>query len=273
VIFYLGAHHPAWLTTSTLPLFLSATTLATYRSSGDQWPVRGTSGARWAGDSGAYAALMLATDQAGHPWSADYESYGGMWLRICDEIGTTPDFIAIQDWPCEPSVRERTGMSVAWHQEATTDSYLQLVEGFPWLPWLPVLQGWTVQDYLRHVEAYAAAGVDLAAAPLVGVGSICRRGSQRQVAAVVETLAAAGLSLHAFGASVNALRLIGHLLASSDSQAWSRTARWERIRLAGCRHRGDCRNCSTYAARYAAEALDAVSPGGQPALDLWAVAA
>lgn len=275
MIFYTGAHHPGWLTASTIPLFLSATTLARYRSSGDRWPVRGTSGAPWAGDSGAYAALMLATDRDGHPWSADYESYGGMWLRIVDEIGCMPDFIAVQDWPCEPSVRVRTGMSVAWHQEATTDSYLQLAEGFPWLPWLPIVQGWSLPDYVRHVEAYAAAGVDLTAASRVGIGSICRRGSQRAVAAIVETLAARGLRLHAFGASVNALRLVGHLLTSSDSQAWSATARREHIRLSTCTHPGDCRNCPAYAAQYAAAATAAAGAGGvrQGALDLWGAAA
>lgn len=255
--FYAGAHHPGWLNTSPIPLFLSATTIARYRTTGDRWPIRGTSGASWAGDSGAYAALMLATDADGHPWSLDYESFGGMWLRFAEEIGRRPDFIAIQDWPCEPAVRIRTGMTVAEHQELTTGSYLQLAEGFPWLPWMPVLQGWTVDDYLRHVEVYRAAGVDLAECRRVGVGSVCRRGGQRGVASIIRALAALGLRLHGFGVSINALRLCGHLLASSDSQAWSATARRDRVRLQGCTHLGDCRNCPTWARKYAGLAVKA----------------
>jgi|WetSurMetagenome_2_1015567.scaffolds.fasta_scaffold105255_2 hypothetical protein len=254
--FYTGAHHPNWLNTSPVPLFLSATTLAKYRTTGNRWPIRGTSGASWAGDSGAYAALMLAVDSDGHPWSADYERFGGMWLRFADEIGRHPDFIAIQDWPCEPAVRARTGMTVTNHQELTTSSYLQLAEDFPWLPWMPVLQGWTVDDYLRHVEEYQSAGVDLAECRRVGVGSVCRRGGQHGVASIIRALAAMGLRLHGFGVSINALRVCGHLLTSSDSQAWSANARRDRIRIQGCTHPGDCRNCSTWARKYAEMTMD-----------------
>lgn len=278
MIFYTGAHHPNWLNTTTIPLFLSATTLARYRTSGDAWPIRGTSGAPWAGDSGAYAALMLATDGDGHPWSMDYESYGGMWLRLVEEIGRRPDFIAVQDWPCELAVRLRTGMSIHDHQEFTTASYLQLADGFPWLPWMPVLQGWTVDDYLRHAAMYATAGVDLAACERVGVGSICRRSSQHGVAAVLEALSPLGLRLHGFGASLNALRLAGHLLTSSDSQAWSAVARREHIRLPGCTHPNDCRNCPRWAETYRERVIATVEEVDRrrvewPELDLWGVTA
>lgn len=282
MIFYTGAHHPNWLTASTIPLFISATTLARYRTSGNAWPIRGT-GARWAGDSGAFAALMLARDGDNHPWSMDFESYGGMWLRLTQEIGRQPDFLAIQDWPCEPAVRLRTGLTVADHQEFTVDSYLQLAEGFPWLPWMPVLQGWEPGDYLRHVDMYERAGVDLEACHRVGVGSICRRGSQRGVAAVLEALAPLGLRLHGFGASINALRLAGHHLTSSDSQAWSAVARREHIRLPDCTHTtrsggpSDCRNCPRWAQAYRARVLAAVEDGARwleerPVLDLWGAA-
>lgn len=284
VTFYTGVGHPNWLNTATIPLFLSVTTLARYRSRGDAWPIRGTSGAPWAGDSGAYAALMLATDGDGHPWSLDGELYGGLWLRLVEEIGRRPDFIAPQDWPCEPAVRLRTGLTVRDHQELTLDSYCQLAEGFPWLPWMPVLQGWTVGDYLRHAAMYAAADVDLAACGRVGVGSICRRGSQRAVAAVLEALSPLGLRLHGFGMSINALRLGWHHLASADSQAWSAVARREHIRLPGCAHTtkagepSDCRNCPRWAQAYRERALAAVADGArwreeQPELDLWGEAA
>jgi len=288
LIFYTGAHHPSWLTTIQIPLFLSATTLARYRSRGDAWPIRGTSGASWAGDSGAYAALMLATDGDGHPWSLDFESYGGLWLRVVEEIGRRPDFIAPQDWPCEPAVRLRTGLTVRDHQELTLDSYCQLAEGFPWLPWMPMLQGWTVSDYLDHVDQYKTAGVDLAACHRIGVGSICRRGPQRSVAAILGALAPLGLRLHGFGVSLNALRLAGHHLVSADSQAWSAVARREHIRLPGCqhlsrpdpttgvRHPTDCRNCRRWALTYHQRVTHALADSAarweraeQLTLDIW----
>ncbi len=221
--FYTGVGHPHHLNDSPAPLFVSASTLARYRSHGDAWPVR--AGVPWAGDSGAYAALMLGQGRTTNPWWRWPDDYGAMWVRFIEEIGWPPDFVPVQDWPCEGDVLARTGMTVDEHQDLTTESYLYLVEEFPMVPWLPVLQGWRPADYVRHLAKYRQVGVDLDVGVKVGVGSVCRRGSQRQIAAVFNTLAPYRLRLHAFGLSINGLRLVADLLDSSDSQAWSTTAR------------------------------------------------
>jgi hypothetical protein len=265
--FYVGVGHPHHLTSSPIPLFISATTLARYRRRGEQFPVRART--PWAGDSGAYSALMLGSSRSDHPWWRDPDDYGGMWVRLIEDLGTPPAFVACQDLPCEPSVRRVTGLTVRDHQELTTDSYLYLSEQFPMVPWLPVLQGWQPWEYLEHAALYQRRGIDLTGMG-VGIGSVCRRGSQRGVAAVVRALAPLGMLLHGFGVSINALRLIGHRLHSADSQAWSATARREQLRLPGCNHTTrpdpvtrhtrptDCRNCLAYAARWREEALSAV---------------
>ena len=54
----------------------------------------------------------------------------------------------------------------------TTDAYVWAVREFPMVPWLPVLQGWRLPDYLRHLAAYQDRGIDLRDAPLVGVGEL-----------------------------------------------------------------------------------------------------
>jgi hypothetical protein len=59
---------------------------------------------------------------------------------------------------------------VADHQAATVDNYCTLRQLAPTLPFIPVLQGWRIGDYLACVDRYAAAGVDLTRVPLVGVG-------------------------------------------------------------------------------------------------------
>lgn len=82
--FYLGVGHPNHLNRSPVPLFLSAATLVRYRSRGEQFPIRMTGGAPWAGDSGAYAAMILRTDPHGHPWAAHPDEYGGLWTRLVD---------------------------------------------------------------------------------------------------------------------------------------------------------------------------------------------
>lgn len=265
MFFYLGTGQPSHFNHSPVPLFLAATRLARYRLRGEDFPVRGT-GAGWAGDSGAYSAQMLTANPEGHPWELEADTYGGMWLRLIDDIGQPPRFVAIQDWPCEPQVIERRGGTVRQRQQWTLESYLHLSEEFYMVPWLPILQGWHPWQYVEHFDMYARAGIDLRG-QLVGIGSVCRRGSQTGVARVLGTLAPLGMKMHGFGVSINGLRLAGHLLASADSQAWSATARLEHIRLPGCTHTGrdgepnDCRNCFRYALHYREEVIAALRGG------------
>lgn len=164
------------------------------------------------------------------------------------------------DWLCGPAVLARTGLSVPEHQARTVGSYLDLSALAPDLPWRPVLQGWTLADYHRCADLYEAAGVDLAALPVVGLGSIAGRQHQGAVAVVCESLAQRGLALHGFGMKVQGLRLAAHALASADSLSWSYDARRDGhhrrdrglpLSRYGCTHgrdgNGGCGNCPTYA--------------------------
>lgn len=271
MLFYTGIGRPSWANQTPVPVFLSATTLHDFAAErrrfdddAPEYPI-GWPSAGWAGDSGAFTALT--SDNPEHPWRLWPDLYGSMWVRLIDHIGPA-DFVAIQDWPCEPGVRLRTGKTVRDHQELTLESYLYLVDEFPMVPWLPILQGWQVGEYLEHHDMYSRAGVDLAGVR-VGIGSVCRRGSQNDIAAVLRALAPLKMRMHGFGVSINGLRLAGHLLASSDSQAWSLTARNQNILLPGCEHLSrpdadgnqrptDCRNCFRYALHYREEVMDAL---------------
>jgi hypothetical protein len=94
--------------------------------------------------------------------------------RYRDEIGRLA-WAAPQDWMCEPWIIAKTGLSIAEHQRRTVENYLTLRTLAPDLPFIPVIQGWRRSDYLACVEMYVEAGVDLATAPVVGLGSVCRR--------------------------------------------------------------------------------------------------
>ncbi len=105
-------------------------------------------------------------------------------------------------------------------------------------------------------------------APVVGVGSVCRRQATNEGAAVFRRIAqlAPRLPLHAFGVKRDGLAKIGHLLASADSMAWSFVARKRGHRLPGCSH-VTCANCYEYAQQWGARiVLGAESRTGQ--LDL-----
>ncbi|MEU9891075.1 hypothetical protein [Sphaerisporangium sp. NPDC051011] len=81
--------------------------------------------------------------------------------------------------------------------------------------------------YLDHLEQWQAAGIDLREEPIVGLGSICRKGNTLPVALMISRLARSGLRLHTFGYKTTGLISSADQIVSSDSLAWSRAARWE----------------------------------------------
>jgi hypothetical protein len=160
------------------------------------------------------------------------EAYVAAVRRYRKSIGRLA-WAAPQDWMCEPSMVAKTGLSVREHQRRTVANFVHLKQLAPDLPLIPVIQGWQIVDYLRCVDMYAAAGVDLTAEPLVGLGSVCRRQATDKIAAIVERLHTLGLLIHGFGVKTGGLSRYGNYLASADSMAWSLHGR----HMPGCCHR------------------------------------
>jgi hypothetical protein len=89
----------------------------------------------------------------------------------------------------------------------------------------------------------------------VGVGTVCRRQSGKEGAAIVTRLAAEGLRLHGFGFKITGLRAVGDQLASADSMAWSYAAR-RQAPLPGCTGHINCANCLRYATKWRARLVE-----------------
>ncbi len=234
-IFFLGTHHPGWLAHLDVPLFISARRLRLCKKLPRAMGV-------WSCDSGGFSELKLFGE-----WRTSPKQYVREVRLWWDEVSKL-EFAAIQSWMAEPFMLEKTGLSVQEHQRRTITSYLELRDLAPELPWLPVLQGWEVRDYLDHLDQYARAGVNLAALPLVGLGSVCRRQATAQVEGLIARLALdGGLKLHVFGMKQRGLLRCQDMLASADSMAWSFAAR-HAPPLPGheTRHK-NCANCSEMA--------------------------
>ena len=233
--FYLGVHHPAWLARTTTPLFVSEKRLEGRKS----FPrAAGT----WALDSGGFSQLMSAS---GWPDGAEAR-YVAHVRRYRDEIGNLA-WAAPQDWMCEPFMLAKTGLSVAEHQRRTVENYLTLRALDDSLPFVPVLQGWERDDYLRCIDRYMAHGVNLTESVRVGIGTVCRRQGTIEAERIVRSVRAAlpGARLHVFGAKITGLPRYADCLASADSMAWSYHAR--RVPpLAGHTHQ-NCANCLPFA--------------------------
>lgn len=237
--FYLGTHHPHWLWRTDKPLFVSRRALTGRKH---LTPVPG----RWALDSGGFTELTLHGR-----WATSIGAYVEDVHRFNSEMGGL-DFAAPQDWMCEPHMIQRTGLSVREHQERTVQNYLDLRATAPGLPFIPVLQGWSIDDYQVCLDLYEQAGVNLDEATTVGVGSVCRRQNTAQIAHLVSSLSQ--YPLHGFGVKTGGLNQYGYLLASADSLAWSFRARRSEP-LPGCTHQS-CANCMRFALSWRARLLD-----------------
>ncbi len=255
--FYLGTHEPTWLRVSgEWPLFVSRIRLAR-RNHDNLRACR-----PWALDSGGFTEL----NRSGR-WTVSPADYAAEVRRWREQIGHL-EWAAAQDWMCEPFVLSKTGLTVREHQERTVANYLELLRIAPDLPWVPVLQGWEFEDYLRCRQMYASAGVDLASLPLVGLGSVCRRQNTGMVEELVRHLYAGGIQLHGFGFKLQGLARCADVLASADSMAWSYAAR-KRAPLPGCPHKS-CANCYRYAALWRERVVSAIGRDrGAEQLTFW----
>jgi hypothetical protein len=175
----------------------------------------------WIMDSGAFTEISTH----GHYRApvAEYAAEIRRWARNGRLLAAVS-----QDWMCEPWILERTGLTVEAHQQFTIERYDALcAENTAGVYVMPVLQGYALTDYVRHLAAY---GDRLQLGAWVGVGSVCKRnGNPRAIEAVLSAIKAVrpDLRLHGFGLKTTALRsaLVFDLLHSADSMAWSYHAR------------------------------------------------
>jgi hypothetical protein len=206
----------------------------------------------WALDSGGFSELSMYGK-----WQTTEAQYIHAVYKYQNSIGLL-DWAAPQDWMCEPWMVRETGLSVREHQHRTVENYCRLRSLAPTLPFIPVLQGWTLWDYLVCIQLYEDAGVKLTGT--VGLGSVCRRQSSTEIAKIVSTLHDYGLRLHGFGVKTQGLGIYGPMLESADSMAWSFAGRRDPP-LPGCLH-SNCANCYKYALKWRRRVLSSLLNSG-----------
>lgn len=265
-LFYLGTHETSWLARLDVPLFISHRRLALRRT----LPVARVG---WALDSGGFSELSMFST-----WRTEPGEYVDACRRYIAETGRL-EWAAPMDWMCEPFMVEKTGLTVDRHQALTVENLQQLRQLAPDVPFIPVLQGYALADYVACIDRFAAAGVDLTAEPLVGVGSVCRRQDTGEITAIFRELHGAGIAGHGFGVKTKGLGRYARYLASADSMAWSYNAR-KNPPLPGCAHgkdgAGSCANCPAWALRWREHLLRRMAVHESVAasqLELWGSAA
>lgn len=173
-------------------------------------------------DSGAFTELNLYGK-----FTISVEKYANEIKRFHNEGVVNITIAVAQDYMCEPFMLEKTGLTVKDHQRLTIERYDELLSHNLPVPIMPVLQGYTTQEYVDHVIAY---GDRLTQNMWVGVGSVCKRNSNpEQILEVLNAikLVRPDLRLHGFGVKITSLKNeeIKNSFYSTDSMAWSFHAR------------------------------------------------
>lgn len=209
--FYVGLHQPS----DAQHFDRCMVSVARLRERKSNFVVR-----EWMMDSGAFMELKIFG--AYRDSVSAYAAQIRRWAR-CGQLVAA----VAQDYMCEPFMLTRTGLDVATHQRLTIERYDALLSERTGTYILPVLQGYTPREYVRHIADY---GTRLVTGAWVGVGSICKRNTDpAAIKAVLGAIrdARPDLRLHAFGIKTTALQSgqIRELLHSADSMAWSYAAR------------------------------------------------
>jgi len=181
-------------------------------------------------DSQAFRVLELFGNHRLSPLA--YALHAERIARLCGHV-----VLVAQDYMCEDYIfakrLEHTGVhfTVADHQRLTIARYdaLHYHASTRNLSVMPVLQGYSPNEYLSHIAQY---GSRLLPGMWVGVGSVCKRnGDPSAIRDVLYTISRArpDLRLHGFGVKRTALSsaIVRDYLYSADSMAWSFAARRE----------------------------------------------
>lgn len=171
-------------------------------------------------DSGAFSELF----RYGHYRHsvAEYAEQVRRWAKNGNLLAAVA-----QDYMCELFIIAKTGLSLSEHQRLTIERYDELVAHDTGVRIMPVLQGYSPEEYVDHIRQY---GDRLKFGMWVGVGSVCKRnGDVRAIESVLLAIhrARPDLLLHGFGLKTTALQsgLVRKLLHTADSMSWSFAAR------------------------------------------------
>jgi hypothetical protein len=206
---------------------------------------------RVAADCGGFVATFK--------WGA-YPYLASQYVGWCETIGPSLAWAAMIDLCCEEELTNGAAagtLSLYQRQQETTRLAMLFWEEYmsvPWA-WVPTLQGWCIQDYVRHAEAmapliremqryyYERPGIEAdddrdsgypgyqtriernASDFRVGIGTLCRRASpdliRKIVSAVSDVLP--GVPLHLWGVKLAGLSGsdLPDSVVSVDSAAWN----------------------------------------------------
>jgi hypothetical protein len=148
----------------------------------------------------------------------------GLYLKVRERVGPIPIHVSTLDYCDDYNPRSLWLSDEMTNIERTVESAVRCVERYPWVPWVPVIQGWyrRPESVLRCIELYEERGL-LDRFEYFAVGNLC---VEDDLSITARTLRIVRRELpdrkiHVFGLKLSALRRVYHLIDSFDSLAWA----------------------------------------------------
>lgn len=166
----------------------------------------------------------VAADSGGFVFASKYGEYPFTpaqyvtWLEAMQ-----PDWAACMDYPVEVEIAPYEAQVRERQEKAIAHAHTLLNMQRPW-KWVPVLQGRSLDHYLWHLERYREEGL---LQPSMAIGSLCRRTSIADIAAVVQALTNAAPPMtrfHLFGVKLLLFKQANKIpdsVVSADTAAWN----------------------------------------------------
>lgn len=131
--------------------------------------------------------------------------------------------VATLDYPCEPDINRSQIMTNEERIQKTVSNAVECFHKDNSIPWLPVIQGYTVEEYLYCIDLYNDYGIG---SDYWAIGSICsRKGAPYELRNIITKIKERHQTqkLHAFGLGIPYLSdpQIFNAIYSSDSAAWN----------------------------------------------------
>lgn len=172
-----------------------------------------------AADSGGFVATFK--------WG-DYRYTPEQYVAWLDTF--RPQWAATMDYCCENEITSGNVGIVCERQQRTSEMAYRFWHDYRHVPWswCVTIQGWNVEDYIRHARELKPLIQEIQAAGhpdfRVGIGTLCRRASAKMVQQVVQAVAEQlpGVPLHLWGVKLLVLQSAYALpnVVSVDSAAW-----------------------------------------------------
>jgi hypothetical protein len=148
----------------------------------------------------------------------------GLYARIRARLGPKPIYVTAPDYCDDYCPRSLWLSEEVTNIERTVESAVRCIERYPWVPWVPVIQGWCRQpeSVLRCIELYRERGI-LDKFDYFAVGNLCVEPDADLILKTVKLVRRElpDRRLHVFGLKLSALPKVIHLIDSFDSLAWA----------------------------------------------------